>query len=226
MRVRCTWCDAAVPLMARSCPECSAANPARRTVLGAVATIAVLAPAIAIAIYVATRWEQPLLTADRPADLPLPSQPVTGSDADFNWLSAAMKACDDKALHEPNVLHFIVVPLSTDAKNIGQWRLSALNRVGNALVVPGDGMLNGLRRKELSIAPEEYVFSIRDEKTQTVRKWEPSKGVKWLSVADADGVTSLRIQYKPRDQGRDDNWGNVLEHRPGSCYWVNAVFEE
>lgn len=226
MRTTCPWCDAAVPLMARSCPECGAANPARRTILGVAATIAVLAPAIAIAIYAATRWEQPLITADRPADLPLPSQPVTGSDADFNWLSAAMKACDDKASREPNALHFIVVPLSTDAKNIGQWRLSALNRIGNALVVPGDGMLNGLRRKELSIAPEEYVFSIRDEKTQAVRKWEPAKGVKWLSVADAEGVTSLRIQYKPRDHGRDDNWGNVLEHRPGNCYWINAVFEE
>jgi hypothetical protein len=210
--------------MAGSCPNCRAPNPARRNVLAAAAVVAVLGPAIAIAIYAATRWEQPLIAGDRPADQPLPSHP--GSDADFAWLSAAMKACDDKAASEPNALHFLVVPLAFDPKDIESWRRISLNRIGNALVLPGKETLDGLRSKSFSIDAEQYVFSIRDEKTQAVRKWESANGVKWLSIADAEGVTSLQMQYKPRSRGRDDNWGNVIAHQKGNCYWINAVYEE
>ena len=49
MKSQCHWCDALVPLMARTCPECGAVNPARRTALVAIAIAAVLIPAIAIA---------------------------------------------------------------------------------------------------------------------------------------------------------------------------------
>jgi hypothetical protein len=34
------------------------------------------------------------------------------------------------------------------------------------------------------------------------------------------------MQYRPRDKGRDDNWGNPIVHQKGNCYWVNATFEE
>jgi hypothetical protein len=211
--------------MARACPTCGAANPARRVVFGTAAVLAVLGPAIAIAIYAATRWEQPLISGDRLADQALPSQPGTAADGDFAWLSAAMKACDDKASREPNAVHFLVVPLAFDPKDVEQWRKLSLNRIGNALVLPGEDTLSGLRSKSLSIAAEQYVFSIRDERDQTVRKWEPATGVKWYS-ADGDGVEILRMQYKPRDRGRDDNWGNAIDHQKGICYWVNAIYEE
>ncbi|MET0668957.1 MAG: hypothetical protein ABWY14_08425 [Tardiphaga sp.] len=227
MKSQCHWCDALVPLMARTCPECGAVNPARRTALVAIAIAAVLIPAIAIAIYAATRWDQPLITAaDRPAEQALPSQPVTASDGNFDWLAAAMKSCDEKAAREPNMLHALVIPLIFDSKDIEQWRKLALNRIGNAMVLPGDEMLNGLRRKTLSIAPEEYTFSVRDGKTQTVRKWARSTGVKWFSAPGVEDFTSFTMQYRPRDKGRDDNWGNPIVHQKGNCYWVNATFEE
>jgi hypothetical protein len=226
MKTQCAWCDATIPLMAPSCPGCGAVNPARRTALGVIAVTAVLIPAIAIAIYAATRWDRPLISVDGPAEQSLPSQPVNTSDGNFDWLAAAMKSCDEKATSEPNVLHALVIPLTFDPKNIEQWRRLALNRVGNAMVLPGDETLNGLRRKMLSIAPEEYTFSIRDEKTQAVRKWPRSTGVKWFSAPGADDVALLTMQYKPRDKGRDDNWGNPILHQRGNCYWVNATFEE
>lgn len=225
MKVRCAACDAELPLMARWCAECGAPNPTRRGVLGAVAVIAVLAPAIAIAIYAATRWEQPLIPGDRPADLPLPSQSVSGTDDGFDWLAAAMKACDSKAAQEPDALHFLIVPLAFDAKDLEQWRRQALNRIGNAMVLSSDDTLGGLRRKALSVAPGEYTFSIRDEKTQAVRKWERATGVKWLSVADTD-VASFKMQYRPQDKGRDDSWGNPIAHQKGNCYWINAAYED
>ena len=62
---------------------------------------------------------------------------------------------------------------------------SALNRIGNAMVLPGDRDANGLRRKALSIAPEEYTFSIRDEKHRRCASGRPSTGVKWFSVPEA-----------------------------------------
>jgi hypothetical protein len=226
MSRQCAYCNAGLRLTAPSCARCGAPNPARRAILITAAVVAVLGPAIAIAIYAATRWEQPLIAGDRPADQPLPSRPVAGSDADFTWLSAAMKACDDKAASEPNALHFLVVPLVFEPNDLASWRRISLNRIGNALVLPGKETLDGLRSKSLSIDTEQYVFSIRDEKTQVVRKWETASGVKWLSIADAEGVASLQMQYKPHGRGRDDSWGNVVAHQKGNCYWVNAIYEE
>jgi hypothetical protein len=225
MNRRCAVCGAALSLMARECPACGSPNPGRRAVLAAAATVAVLGPAIAVAIYAATRWDQPLVTGDRPVDQALPSQPPAGPDDDFAWLSAAMKACDDKAAAEPNALHFLVVPLASDPKDIDRWRQAALNRIGNALVLPGTDTVSGLRDKTLTIAPQEYIFSIRDQNTQAVRAWDAATGVKWLSIGEAGELTSLQMQYKPRDKGRDV-WGNLIAHQKGTCYWVNALFEE
>jgi hypothetical protein len=212
-------------LMAPACAACGTPNPARRAVLAAAAIVAVLGPAIAVAIYAATRWDQPLISPDQPAEQALPAQPAARSEDNFAWLEAAMKACDDKASAEPNALHFLVVPLASDPKDIDRWRPAALNRIGNALVLPGTDTLTGLRDKMLTIAPEQYVFSIRDQKTQAVRTWDAATGVKWLSIGDAGDVTSLQMQYKPRDRGRD-LWGNLISHQKGTCYWINAIFEE
>jgi hypothetical protein len=226
MKTQCVWCDVPFPLMARSCPECGAVNPARRTALGAIAAVAVLIPVIAIAIYAATRWDRPLITADGPAEQMLPSQAVTASDNNFDWLTAAMKSCDDKAATEPNMLHALVVPLKFDPKDIDQWRPRALNRIGNAMVIPGDETLKGLRDKTLTISPDEYTFVIRNEKTQAISKWARSAGVKWFSAPAGDDVASLAMQFKPRDKGSDNIWGNPMVHQKGNCYWVNAAFEE
>ena len=111
-------------------------------------------------------------------------------------------------------------------RSVEQWRPRALNRIGNALVLPGDDTLGGLRRKALAIASQPYVFSIRDDKTGTVRKWEPATGVKWFSIADADDVSLFRMQYRPSDRGSDDSWGNTIVHQKGNCYWVNALYED
>jgi hypothetical protein len=226
MKAHCAWCDAPTPLMAKFCPECGAANPARRTVLGIAATVAVMVPAIAIAIYAAIQWEQPLIKVDGPAEQSMPTQPVTGSDPAFDWLAAAMKSCDDKAASDPGALNLLVVPLTFDAKDIDQWRRQAINRIGNAMVLPSNDMLDGLRRKALSIASEPYSFSVRDEKTRTVRKWASTGGVQRLSAPGAEDIALLSMQFRPRDKGSDEAWGNPIVHQKGNCYWVNALFEE
>lgn len=226
MTRQCPLCGTAVPLMAHSCRGCGVANPARRGILIAAAVVAVLGPAIALAVYAATRWERPLIAGDRLADQPLPSQSVSGPDNNFDWLALAMRACDEKAEAEQNALHMLVIPLNYDPDTIEQWRRLALNRIGNALVLSGDETLTALRRKTLSIASQPYVFSIRDDRSGNIRKWEPATGVKWFSIADADDLGSFTIQYRPSDRGRDDAWGNAISHRKGNCYWVTAVYED
>lgn len=225
MKARCGTCNNELPLTARSCPACGMANPSWHATLGTIAAIAVLVPAIAIAIYAATR-DQPLIRGDRPADQPLPSQPSASGADNFDWLATAMKACDDKATSEPNALHVLVVPLVASPKDFPMWRQMSLNTIGNAVVLPGSDTLKGLRAATLSIDPGEYAFSVRDEKTKSARKWSDVAGVKWLSIADAGGVETISMQFKPRVKGRDDRWGNAVDHHKGNCYWINAVFED
>ena len=70
-----------------------------------------------------------------------------------------------------------------------------------------DDTLSGLQQQSLTISTGEYIFSIRDEKTQVVLRWEPSIGVKWFSTAEADLIASFRIQFKLLNKGQDGAWG-------------------
>ena len=239
MKRPCPTCGASMSPLTRFCAACGTANPARTTVLAMAAAIAVLVPAIAVAIYAATRWERPLIeggtladqtaTPEPTASSPTGPGPMTPAPApagqadDFAWLSTAMKECDAKAAQEPDVLHFLIVPLASDSKFAEDWRTVSLNTIGNAVVLPGTDTLNGLQRRTLTIAPGEYAFSIRIENTQAVRRWDASTGVKWISTPGAGAIALFRIQFKPRDKGRDDAWGNAIAHQRGNCYWINAL---
>jgi hypothetical protein len=90
IRGECPECDAAVPLLARTCRYCGAPNPARRNVVAAAAGIMVLAVASAGAVVIATRHPQPIPgeqqaqagdppqqpTASRPQPSAAPLQPA------------------------------------------------------------------------------------------------------------------------------------------------------
>ena len=205
-----------MPLLARTCAACGTPNSAWDTVLGIVIAILVLVPAIAIAIYAATHWdEQGSTSTER-------SSPLV-SKGDFAWLSSAMADCDAKAAQEPSVLHFLVIPLASDPTHTEDWRKAALNEIGNAMALSRDDTLSGLQQQSLTISTGEYIFSIRDEKTQVVLRWEPSIGVKWFSTAEADSIASFRIQFKLLNKGQDGAWGNTIVRKKGNCYWINAI---
>jgi hypothetical protein len=206
-----------VPLLARTCAACGSPNPAWNTIRGIVIAILVLIPAIAIAIYAAIH--KPLIQGSTSTERPSPLV----SKSDFAWLSSAMAECDAKAAQEPSVLHFLVIPLTSDPTHTEHWRKASLNDVGNAMALSRDDTLSGLRRQLLTISAGDYLFSIRDEKTQVVLRWEPSIGVKWFSTAEADSIASFRIQFKLLNKGQDGAWGNTIDRKKGNCYWINAI---
>lgn len=203
-------------LTARSCAVCGASNVARRIAALAAAALVLLLCAAAVAILVATRAAKPPDRAATAAKTPLAAE-------DFDWLTAAMKQCDDEAAQRPQALEFMVIPLLDPSRAVSGWRKLSLNDIGNGVLLKSDDMLDGLKHGKLRISGAEYVLAVRDEMTRIVYKWSPSVGVKRFSSPDANKVESFSVQFQTRNGKASDNWGAPFERRRGTCYWVNAI---
>jgi hypothetical protein len=214
----CPHCGEAVPTFARSCAACGARNDARLGAVAVASALVALLVAIIFAGVVVLKWQQlPVGPGQQQAE------PGTPAADTFAWLSAAMKECDEQAAKEPATLHFLAIPLASKREDDGSWRAIALNDVGSAILLTSDAALDGLRRGSLRISPQEYIFSVRDEASGAVYKWNRSTGVAQFSTADADSVETLKIQFQTRSATRDGEWGSVFVRQKGSCYWVNAI---
>ncbi len=233
MTPQCPECGAAVGWTARICDACGEPNSVRRNLFGTAAALGVLLIAGAVAVFVATR-ERPLIEGIAPVqEPPAPGQappapaqsPGTAVPRDFAWLEQAMKACDDKAAQDTGTLHILVVPLAVDPAKAADWRSSALNEIGNAIVLSGTQTIDALKQGTFTISADEYVFSVRDEATKVVYRWDPASGVKWITSAQAGTIKSLRMQFKPKNAGSDESWGNAVDHKAGFCYWINALVQ-
>lgn len=214
----CSDCGQPMARRMRVCPHCGAPNPARRGVIEATLTVAALAAALAGAAYVASRWDKPLIEGTTLAD-----PPAGESREDFTWLTAAMKACDHDATANPDALHLLVIPLVADSGQAEALLRMSLNDIGNATVLAADDTLNGLRQQTLHILPNSYIFSIRDEATQVVYKWDAATGVKQFTTSDAGAIRSFRMQLRVGEQASESAWGSPFVRQAGNCYWVNAV---
>ena len=142
---------------------------------------------------------------------------------DFGWLEAAMKQCDEQAGKDRKGLHYLVVPLVDEPRDEPGWRRISINDIGNAILISGEDMLAGLRRKALRISTDEYVFSARNEATKDVLTWKPSTGVRKFVINDASGIERFRVQFQSSDAARAINWGTTFQRQEGNCYWVNAI---
>lgn len=142
---------------------------------------------------------------------------------DFVWLETAMKQCDEQAAKDPKSLHYLVIPLVDEPRDEPGWRRISINDIGNAILINGEDMLAGLRRKALRISTDEYVFSARNEATKDVLAWKPSTGVRKFVVNDASAIKQFRVQFQSNDVSRAINWGSTFDRQEGNCYWVNAI---
>src|SRR5262249_42886080 len=148
------------------------------------------------------------------------------ADGDFSWLETAMAQCDEQATNEPKALHYLVVPLVDQPRDDIGWQRISINDIGNAILIKGDDMMAGLRRKALRLSTDEYVFSARIESTKDVLTWKPSSGVRKFVINDASEIYQFRVQFQSNDAARAVNWGAIFDRQPGNCYWVNAILRQ
>ena len=203
----CPNCGNAVPVFARSCARCGAANGMRLGAVAVAGSVLFLIVAVCIAAFAVVRWQWVL----------------TGPAADVAWLTAAMEECDAAAEKTPDTLHFLVIPMASRPADDAQWRTSSLNDIGNAVLLTQRVMLDGLKSGALRISNEQYEFRARDEATGAVFNWSPSVGVKKFLIPDATRIAEFKAQVKTRQKTSDAEWGAAFVHRKGSCYWVNAI---
>jgi hypothetical protein len=184
-------------------------NKVRFTAIGIAAAVVTLIIAIIVGVYFVLR--------------PGPGGKGGAATQDYGWLTTAMATCDADAEREQNVLHFMVIPLAMVTGDIASWRRVSLNDIGNAILLPSDEAMKGLKSGGLAISSDQYVFSVRDEKTSAIFKWSSSTGVKRFSTSDADGIENFKLQFQTNTRTSDVDWGATFVRHKGNCYWVNAI---
>jgi hypothetical protein len=196
-----------------------APNPALRAAMAISAGLLVLVVAVASIIYLGARPPHPRSGEEL-------AGPSATADGDFAWLTSAMTACDKLASQQPTELHFLVIPLSANQKDMPDWQLIAVGSIGNAITLLADDALGGLRRGTLRIYADEYVFSVQDAEGSAVYKWSPSVGVKQFSTDKPATITSVRMQLQPRHKAELSDWGKIYSNRSGNCNWVPAILRD
>ena len=177
---------------------------------------------------------QPSAAGQQPASGAPPQQEQVGqatsvmpaaaiSDVNYSWLSAAMTACDMRALEQPRKLHFLVIPLQANEKDIPDWRLLSLGSIGTAMTIRSDDALGGLRRGTLKINAVEYVFSVEDIATRAVYRWASSVGANLLSSPDAEATRTFRLMLQPPGAVDAASWSDVYSRQNASCHWIAAI---
>ena len=215
----CPKCGGGVSAFARACFLCGERNKARTVAIAIAATLSLLVIAGGVATLALLRGQWlPIGARQQPAV----SAPPTSSD-EFGWLSAAMEECDAEAAKAAATLEFLVIPLKSASNDTEQWRKKSLNDIGNAILLTANDTLDGLKSRALIVSPEQYLFSVRDEKTGIIYKWSPSTGVKKFLNADADSIAQFKVQFQLGDKAGAANWGAAFARRKGNCYWVNAI---
>lgn len=212
----CGHCGEPIPKGARACGYCGAPVQARRSPIVLVAAAVVLG-LVAVGV----------VALMMPSRSPTQNEAVVdqsqSQSADFAWLEAAMKQCDEEAAKDPKGLHFLVIPMTDEPRDDAGWRRISINEIGNGILINSEDMLAGLRRKALRIATEEYTFSTRNETTRDVLTWKPSVGVRKFVLNDASGIEQFKVQFQSNDASRTINWGATFKRQEGNCYWVNAI---
>jgi hypothetical protein len=212
----CSHCGEPIQKGMRTCGYCGAPVRARRSALTIAAVLGVACLGVLVVAF--------FLLANRS-----PNQEGAAVDqrgGDFAWLETAMKQCDEQAAKDPKGLHYLVIPLVDEPRDEPGWRRISINDIGNAILINGEDMLAGLKRKALRISNDEYTFSARNEATKDVLTWKPSSGVRKFVVSDASNISQFKVQFQSGDAARAINWGATFERQPGNCYWVNAILRQ
>jgi hypothetical protein len=219
----CPNCGGGSFLLAKTCSHCGGPLALRMAGLLVAAALALLLVATVVAVVVVLRWHQ--LTAATESGGAADEQIATISTDDLSWLATAMSGCDAEAKTDPGVLHFLVTPLVSVARELEPWQAKSINDAGNGILLRADDTLTGLKSGTLRIYPADYGFSIFDEGGNLLQKWRPVMGVAKFSAANAGPIKTFKVQFRTSRSGSDPYWGGSFNRLNGSCYWVNAIID-
>lgn len=152
-----------------------------------------------------------------PGPSTLPAAPAT----DLAAIRKEMTDCDNVATKEPNMIHFLVLPLLVAKGAENDWRAAALSEVGSSfLLLSANDALDGLRDGKLVVRPGRYTFAIRDSGGGPSFAWTSATAVSRLSRPLSQDVKRLNLgfDFSPAQSGT--TWSNEFNRDPGTCYWV------
>jgi hypothetical protein len=219
---KCPSCGAARPIFAARCTRCGARNQMRSTGIAIAGALAALLVATVVATAVAVRGRA-LALASATAAAPVSQSSVAVGPGDAAALKSAMDACDLASSQDTDTLHFLVVPLASDAKDDADWLERSHSQVGNGVLLDSNEAVDALGRGALRIWRGEYDFRMRDDATSSILRWKPARGVASLSITDAGSISLFHVQFATPRRRADDEWGTAFVRQSGTCYWVTAI---
>jgi hypothetical protein len=216
---KCPSCGATRPIFAAHCARCGARNEIRSTGIAIAGALAALLVATAVATAVAVRGRA--LASSTGAPVGQSTVAVGPDEADA--LKSAMDACELASSQDADTLHFLVVPLASDAKDDADWLARSPSQVGNGILLDSNDAVDALGRGALRIWRGEYDFRMRDDATSSVLRWKPTRGVASLTTADAGSISLFHVQFATPRRRADDESGSAFVRQSGTCYWVTAI---
>jgi hypothetical protein len=218
---QCRRCGTSISHFALACPNCHAASQPDPV---ATITALVMVLFIGVAIVVGTalfRPNRPQPTVPTAADAP--AKPAGEADADYGWLMEAMAKCEADAKQRPDVLHFLVVPVTPTGSPLPGWSPTPIGDVGSsAKLLSATDVLFGLRNRVMALYGKPLTFLISDPKTKASYKWQPAVGVAALNTSDL-GFADLRLGFEMPDVADGVEWGPTVRANKGICYWINPL---
>jgi hypothetical protein len=219
-RTQCRSCGASISSFALVCPECHAPNqPNPVTTTAALLAIAALGATIAVG---AARF------GPHPAQQPV-SEPATaasmpnsaGTD-DYGWIMDIMARCEAEAKRQPDVLRFVVVPMTRTGLSMPGWSPTSIGEVGgSARLLSATHALFGLRNGVLAPYAKPVAFVLSDPNSKTQYKWQPAVGV--AEFTSELGSGDLTLGFEMPDVADEIQWGPTVGINTGSCYWINLL---
>jgi hypothetical protein len=217
----CRGCGTPISHFALRCANCRAPNQPN-----AVATTAalLLTCSLGAAAALGAALFRHNLAQHRPADAPAAaSEPGPAGTQDYSWIMEAMAKCEAESKQQPDMLHFIVVPMSQTGSSLPGWSPTPIADVGSSgKLLSATHALFGLRNGVLMLYAKPLTFLISDPNTKTAYKWQPAVGVAELATKElASG--NLTLGFEMPDVADEIQWGPAVGITKGSCYWINLL---
>lgn len=223
----CRSCGAAVPYLARRCPDCGAGNlPNPVATATALLAVLLIGGISTLGVLGLRHWRTQSSNVEaRPAASETAARNSNGETAtdDYGWIVKAMAECEEEAKLKSDTLHFLIVPVTMGPATLMGWSPTPISPIGeSAVLLNSTDTMIGLRNRVLALYRKPLTFAVTDPATRTVYKWRPASGVTVLKTRET-GSRSLTLGLEIQDETKDVEWGPTINLNKGTCYWINPM---